>query len=160
MGGAGGSVGGLDLSALQNNPQLQQLRQLVQQNPQLIGPILQQLAQNNPGLATAIEQNPQGFLQLLGAGGLGGEGAEGDDPAHLSGAQVVSVTAEEMAAIERVSHSLHFCRRVFVLICSIVSCKALVSAENKPSKLSLHAIRMKNWRLTICSIWALSMRSK
>lgn len=94
--GAGG-VPGVDLTALQNNPQIQQLRELMQQNPALIQPLIQQLAQSNPQLADAFARNPEALMQLL--GGAEGADAEGEIP---PGAHVVSVTPEERAAIERV----------------------------------------------------------
>ncbi|KAJ3289473.1 serine protease [Borealophlyctis nickersoniae] len=96
-GGAGGAAGG-DLSFLRNTPQFQQLRQLVRTQPQLLQPLLQQLAQSQPELVQMINQNPDQFLQLLGEGGDGG--AEGDAP---PGAQYVSVTPEEEAAINRLA---------------------------------------------------------
>jgi len=82
------------LEFLRNNPQFQQLRQLVQQQPQMLEPILAQLGQGNPQLAALIQSNPDEFLQLL--------SDEGDDDAVLPpGAQTVQVTEEERDAIER-----------------------------------------------------------
>lgn len=37
--------------ALQSDPQMQQMIQLIQQNPQLLQPLLQQMGINNPELA-------------------------------------------------------------------------------------------------------------
>jgi UV excision repair protein RAD23 len=82
------------LDALRNNPQFQQLRQLVQTNPQLLEPIIQNIAQGNPQFAALINQNPEAFLQLLGEGGEGGEGGL---PANT-----IQVTPEEAEAIGRV----------------------------------------------------------
>lgn len=95
---------------LRNNAQFQQLRQVVQQQPQMLEPILQQLGASNPQLAQLIAQNPGQFLGLL--------GEDGDDDAPLPpGAQAISVTEEERDAIERVSgpfkiHGLGFCRMI------------------------------------------------
>ncbi|KAH7037733.1 XPC-binding domain-containing protein [Microdochium trichocladiopsis] len=95
--GAGGAPGTRDLGNLdflRNNPQFQQLRQVVQQQPQMLEPILQQLGAGNPNLAQLITQNPEQFLNLL--------GEEADDDAPLPpGAQAISVTEEERDAIER-----------------------------------------------------------
>ncbi|KAI3337355.1 UV excision repair protein Rad23 [Xylariaceae sp. AK1471] len=95
--GAGGAAGISDLGNLdflRNNPQFQQLRQVVQQQPQMLEPILQQLGAGNPNLAQLISSNPEQFLQLL--------GEDGDDDAPLPpGAQAISVTPEERDAIER-----------------------------------------------------------
>ncbi|RYP01762.1 hypothetical protein DL764_006082 [Monosporascus ibericus] len=94
---AGASVGGRDLGNLdflRNNAQFQQLRQVVQQQPQMLEPILQQLGAGNPQLAQLIAQNPEQFLNLL--------GEDGDDDAPLPpGAQAIAVTEEERDAIER-----------------------------------------------------------
>lgn len=94
--GAGAGAGAGDLDFLRNNPQFQQLRQLVQQQPQMLEPILQQVGQGNPGLAQMIAQHPDQFLSLL--------SEDHDDDTPLPpGAQVVSITEEESEAIDRVS---------------------------------------------------------
>jgi UV excision repair protein RAD23 len=64
--------------------------------------VIQQLAQNNPHLAQTLAANPEALFNLLNEGLADHEDqdGEGDVP---PGAQRVSVTAEEMAAIERVS---------------------------------------------------------
>lgn len=93
--GAGDS-GNLDF--LRHNPQFQQLRQVVQQQPQMLEPILQQLGAGNPQLAQLIASNPDQFLALL------GEDADDDVPLP-PGAQAISVTEEERDAIERVCSS-------------------------------------------------------
>ncbi|PNY29891.1 UV excision repair protein rhp23 [Tolypocladium capitatum] len=90
--GQGGDLGNLDF--LRHNAQFQQLRQVVQQQPQMLEPILQQLGAGNPQLAQLIASNPDQFLQLL------GENADDDVPLP-PGAQAISVTEEERDAIER-----------------------------------------------------------
>ncbi|KAJ4340376.1 UV excision repair protein rad23 [Didymella glomerata] len=96
-GAAGAGAGALNansLDFLRNNPQFQQLRQVVQQQPQMLEPILQQVGQGNPQLAQMIASNPEQFLQLL--------AEDADDDAPLPpGAQSISVTEEEREAIER-----------------------------------------------------------
>jgi UV excision repair protein RAD23 len=93
-GGATTAAGALEF--LRNNPQFQQLRHLVQQQPQMLEPIMQQLAQGNPQLAQMIRSSPEEFLELL--------AEDNDDDAALPpGAQVVSISEEERDAIERVS---------------------------------------------------------
>lgn len=64
----------------------------------MLEPILQQVGVGNPQLAQLIGQNPEQFLQLL------SEEREGDAPVP-PGAQEISVTEEERAAIERVCAS-------------------------------------------------------
>ncbi|OAL55535.1 UV excision repair protein Rad23 [Pyrenochaeta sp. DS3sAY3a] len=93
-GAATGALNANSLDFLRNNPQFQQLRQVVQQQPQMLEPILQQVGAGNPQLAQMIAQNPEQFLQLL--------AEDGDDDAPLpAGAQAISVTEEEREAIER-----------------------------------------------------------
>ena len=72
---------------------------MVQQNPAVIQPLLQQIATQNPQLAQLINQHPQALYELLGAGG------EGEDEDEFAGPQVMQVdlTQEEGAAVERVS---------------------------------------------------------
>jgi len=92
--GAGGEGAGQTLEFLRNNPHFQQLRQLVQQQPAMLEPILQQVGAGNPQLAALIGQNQQEFLQLL--------SEDLDDDAPMPpGAQTISVTEEERDAIER-----------------------------------------------------------
>ena len=67
----------------------------------MIQPMLQQLAQENPALAQMFGQNPHALLTLLGMGA----GAEDDDGDIPPGAQVINVTPEEQAAIQRVRTS-------------------------------------------------------
>jgi UV excision repair protein RAD23 len=99
--GAGNS--GLDLAALQNNPQIAALRQQVAQNPELLQPLLQNVVQNNPAIAQLIAQNPEAMLQLF---GLSADDMGEDEVPP--GAQVVNVTPEEREAIGRVrSHLSH-----------------------------------------------------
>lgn len=64
--GAGAGAGGqMNMDFLRNSPYFQSLRQLVQQQPAMLEPILQQVAEGNPQLAQMIGQNQEQFLQLL-----------------------------------------------------------------------------------------------
>lgn len=98
-GGAAAGAGLGNLEFLRNNAQFQQLRQVVQQQPHMLEPILQQVSQGNPGLAALINQNQEAFLQLL------GENSDIDDDgpggAMPPGTHQVVVTEEERQAIER-----------------------------------------------------------
>lgn len=94
--GAEGGAGLGNLDFLRNNPQFQQLRQIVQTQPRMLEPILQQVGAGNPQLARLIGENPDQFLQLLSED-------TGDDTPLPPGAQEISVTEEERDAIERVS---------------------------------------------------------
>lgn len=110
--GTGGTGGLGSLEFLRNNPQFQQLRQIVQTQPRMLEPILQQVGAGNPQLAQLIGQNPEAFLQLL------SEDADEDAPLP-PGAQAVSVTEEERDAIERV------CRRCISYPFSLFSFSSL-----------------------------------
>ncbi|KAL8927968.1 MAG: hypothetical protein Q9208_002043 [Pyrenodesmia sp. 3 TL-2023] len=93
--GRGAAAGGAaNLEFLRSNPQFQQLRQIVQTQPQMLEPILQQVGAGNPQLAQLIQEHPDQFLQLL------SEEADNDAPAP-PGAQEVFVNEEEREAIER-----------------------------------------------------------
>ncbi|BCS20209.1 putative UV excision repair protein (RadW) [Aspergillus puulaauensis] len=90
--GASGDEAQSNLDFLRNNPHFQQLRQLVQQQPQMLEPILQQVGAGNPQIAQLIGQNEEQFLQLL---------SEEDDAAVPPGTTQIHVTEEERDAIER-----------------------------------------------------------
>lgn len=94
----GGGPSAEDFNAIANSPQIQRIRQAVQENPALIQPLLQQIAQQNPGLAQLINENPQALYELLGVG------ADDEGPEGYGGSQVmqVNLTQEEAAAVERV----------------------------------------------------------
>lgn len=99
--GGGGALGAAaGLSHLRNSPQMAQMRQLIQQNPQLLQPILQQMGANNPQLLQLIQQNPDAFLQMM-AEGDGEEAEETSGPGGFGMPQVVHITPEEDAAINR-----------------------------------------------------------
>ena len=81
------------------------LRQRVMENPALLQPAIQHLVENNPQLATLLTQNPELLLQLLGAGGPGGDmDFDEEDEAALAagGVQTLSLTPEELQSVERV----------------------------------------------------------
>ncbi|KAI9264629.1 UV excision repair protein Rad23 [Helicostylum pulchrum] len=85
-----------DFAGLRNTPHFQQIRQLVQSNPALLQPLLQQLGQSNPELLRSINADPNGFLQAL------LEGAEDEEGgAAPPGSSMVQVTQEEKEAIDR-----------------------------------------------------------
>ena len=99
-GGSAPGPGGLDLDALRNSPQIRQLREQMMQNPENVQLLVQQLAAQNPQIAQALGQNPQALMELLGIEISDDVDMEGQP--IPPGAQVVSVTPEERAAIERV----------------------------------------------------------
>ncbi|KAL2514809.1 ubiquitin receptor RAD23d-like [Forsythia ovata] len=80
-------------------PQFQALRAMVQANPQILQPMLQELGKQNPQLVMLIQEHQADFLCLInepveGEGNILGKLAEAMP-------QTVTVTPEEREAIER-----------------------------------------------------------
>ncbi|KAI3455168.1 hypothetical protein Pfo_011831 [Paulownia fortunei] len=96
---AGAGLGSLDF--LRNNQQFQALRSMVQSNPQILQPMLQELGKQNPSLLTLIQENQQEFLQLINEHGDGSEGEDIFDHGEQDMPHAVSVTPEDQEAIER-----------------------------------------------------------
>lgn len=88
------------LEFLRHQPQFQQMRQIIQQNPALLPALLQQLGRDNPQLLQQITQHQEIFVQMLNepAGEQGGDGAEGRRQEHTN---YIQVTPQEKEAIER-----------------------------------------------------------
>ena len=61
--GAGGAEAGAD--DLGEDNQMRLLRTALQTNPELIQPLLEQLAASNPQVAALIQQDPEGFIKKL-----------------------------------------------------------------------------------------------
>ncbi|KAM3938377.1 UV excision repair protein RAD23 homolog B isoform 2-T2 [Leptodactylus fuscus] len=100
------STGGNPLDFLQNQPQFQQMRQIIQQNPSLLPALLQQIGRENPSLLQQISQHQEQFIQMLNdpvaesggqGGGRGGVAAEAGS-GHMN---YIQVTPQEKEAIER-----------------------------------------------------------
>lgn len=107
------SSGGHPLEFLRNQPQFQQMRQIIQQNPSLLPALLQQIGRENPQLLQQISQHQEHFIQMLnepvqeagGQGGGGGGGSGGIAEAGGGHMNYIQVTPQEKEAIERVSLS-------------------------------------------------------
>uniref|UniRef100_I1KWV6 Ubiquitin receptor RAD23 n=1 Tax=Glycine max TaxID=3847 RepID=I1KWV6_SOYBN len=99
-----GAAGAGSLDFLRNSQQFQALRAMVQANPQILQPMLQELGKQNPHLMRLIQEHQVDFLRLINEPV---EGGEGNILGQLAGAmpQAVTVTPEERQAIERVSLS-------------------------------------------------------
>uniref|UniRef100_A0A663F0Z9 UV excision repair protein RAD23 n=1 Tax=Aquila chrysaetos chrysaetos TaxID=223781 RepID=A0A663F0Z9_AQUCH len=95
---------GNPLEFLREQPQFQNMRQVIQQNPALLPALLQQLGQENPQLLQQISQHQEQFIQMLNEplgelGDLEGEmGAIGDESPQMN---YIQVTPQEKEAIER-----------------------------------------------------------
>lgn len=97
-GAAGGNLGSLDF--LRNNQQFQALRTMVQSNPQILQPMLQELGKQNPQLLGLIQENHAEFLQLINEPVDASEGDLFDQPDQEM-PHAISVTPAEQEAIER-----------------------------------------------------------
>ncbi|GJW72806.1 ubiquitin receptor RAD23b [Tanacetum coccineum] len=80
--------------------QFQALRSMVQSNPQILQPMLQELGKQNPQLLGLIQENHAEFLQLINEPV---DASEGDlfDQGDQEMPHAISVTPEEQEAIER-----------------------------------------------------------
>ncbi|XP_039042300.1 ubiquitin receptor RAD23c-like isoform X2 [Hibiscus syriacus] len=98
--GAGGGAEAGTLDFLRNSQQFQALRAMVQANPQILQPMLQELGKQNPHLMRLIQEHQADFLRLINEPS---EGGEGNVLGQLADAmpQAVQVTPEEREAIER-----------------------------------------------------------
>jgi UV excision repair protein RAD23 len=143
--GAPAAAAGGPLAHLRSNPQFQALRALVQQQPELLQPMLQELGRNSPALLEQINANQQEFMAMLnepiegggdmasmlqqmlmaGGGGGGGGGMGGDDDEDGEGGELpegavqIELTQEEIDAVARLE-SLGFPRAACIeayLIC-------------------------------------------
>ncbi|XP_043696462.1 ubiquitin receptor RAD23c-like isoform X2 [Telopea speciosissima] len=96
----GSNAGAGSLDFLRNSQQFQALRAMVQANPQILQPMLQELGKQNPHLMRLIQEHQADFLHLINEPV---EGAEGNLLGQLAEAmpQAVTVTPEEREAIER-----------------------------------------------------------
>lgn len=113
-----GSTGSLDF--LTRIPQFNVMRRLIQANPRILQPMLQELAQANPSLLDLIHQNQQEFVRLLNEptedseglsdeqvqellNSLAGltEGGGGNNDEHPGGVSYIQVSPEEREQIER-----------------------------------------------------------
>ncbi|XP_072715900.1 UV excision repair protein RAD23 homolog B isoform X1 [Ciconia boyciana] len=105
------SLGGHPLEFLRNQPQFQQMRQIIQQNPSLLPALLQQIGRENPQLLQQISQHQEHFIHMLNEPVLEShQGLSGsDDGASTGGAaeagnghmNYIQVTPQEKEAIER-----------------------------------------------------------
>uniref|UniRef100_A0A0R3S381 UV excision repair protein RAD23 n=1 Tax=Elaeophora elaphi TaxID=1147741 RepID=A0A0R3S381_9BILA len=68
---------GVGLDFLRQLPQFEQLREMVQSNPAILPQIIQQIAQSNPALMDAIQNNQEEFVNLLNNGSVGSGGGAG-----------------------------------------------------------------------------------
>lgn len=111
--------GGADpLAFLRSQPQFQQMRAVIQQNPELLNALLQQIGQTNPALLRLISENQEAFVNMLneapesGTGGTGATGAAAvaeaaenlaNPPEGVPREGVIAVTQQDREAIDRLT---------------------------------------------------------
>jgi len=114
---AGGAPGENPLAFLRDHEMFQQIRSVIQQNPNMLSTMLQQIGQSNPQLLQIISQNQEAFIRMINEGeagegggeegGVGGQlgAALGDAPAlggdALDQPGVIQVSPQDKEAIER-----------------------------------------------------------
>ncbi|KDE06139.1 hypothetical protein MVLG_03554 [Microbotryum lychnidis-dioicae p1A1 Lamole] len=119
-----GAAGSSELAQLAQQPIFGQLRSLVQQNPALLQPFLQQLGASNSELLSIIDRNQAEFVRFLQegqeGGAAGGEGLEGlldqfgdDEEGEDRNEHYIQVTEEENQAIDRLT-AMGFDREVVI----------------------------------------------
>ncbi|TKY64778.1 Ubiquitin receptor RAD23d [Spatholobus suberectus] len=87
-----------DLNFLRNNQQFQALRAMVQANPQILQPMLQELGKQNPQLMQLIQEHQADFLHLINEP-EGEENLQSQLAAMMP--ETITVTPEENEAIQR-----------------------------------------------------------
>ncbi|XP_021181296.1 UV excision repair protein RAD23 homolog A [Helicoverpa armigera] len=92
------------LAFLRDQPQFQQMRAVIQQNPNLLNAVLQQIGQTNPALLQAISQHQSAFVRMLNepvnpaaAGAVAGE----ENAVDIPQVQQPQVSPQDKEAIER-----------------------------------------------------------
>merc|ERR1719193_2584980 len=114
-GGAGAGAGGVSAAAapgsapagenplafLRDHEMFQQIRSVIQQNPNMLPAMLQQIGQSNPQLLQIISQNQEAFIRMINEpeGAEGGE--EGGEEGGLDQSGVIQVSPQDKEAIER-----------------------------------------------------------
>ncbi|CAL9136500.1 unnamed protein product [Musa textilis] len=97
----GSNAGGGSLDFLRNSPQFQALQALVQANPQILQPMLQELGKQNPQILRLIQEHQGEFLRLINEPAEGTEGSNFLGQLAAGMPQALTVTPEEREAIAR-----------------------------------------------------------
>ncbi|KAG8763073.1 hypothetical protein FRC11_006196 [Ceratobasidium sp. 423] len=76
---------------------IQNIRELAGQNPELIGPLLEQLVQSKPRVMGLMGSNPEGLARLFTSGGGSSSRTEGKS-------HTICVSGEEKEALDRLEN--------------------------------------------------------
>merc|ERR1712203_1356515 len=77
------------------HPQFSQVARMVAQQPHILPQMLQALTASNPELLQAIQENPEGFQQLLQEMAAGGGGGAAEPPANLDPVETMLYAAQQ-----------------------------------------------------------------
>merc|ERR1712088_1159750 len=106
----GAAPGENPLAFLRDHEMFQQIRSVIQQNPNMLSTMLQQIGQSNPQLLQIISQNQEAFIRMINEGEAGGEGVGEEGGVGGLGAAlgdaldqpgVIQVSPQDKEAIER-----------------------------------------------------------
>ncbi|XP_026663586.1 ubiquitin receptor RAD23c-like isoform X5 [Phoenix dactylifera] len=101
--------GASSLDFLRNSPQFQAFKALVQANPQILQPMLQELGKQNPLVMRLIREHQAEFLRLINEPAEGESNLLGQLAAEMP--QALTVTPEEREAIERDCYIFMECKQ-------------------------------------------------
>jgi len=104
--GAAPGTGDNPLAFLRDHEMFQQIRSVIQQNPNMLSTMLQQIGQSNPQLLQIISQNQEAFIRMINEsegdeGGLEGEEGGGIDQPGVMQISPIQVSPQDKEAIER-----------------------------------------------------------